>query len=268
MSMMTKKRGGIRRFLLNAALLLALLSTCEAQQRFLPEDCTALIELLPAPPAEDSVMGRADLETVLQVQADRTPEQVKRAQQAAGQTVASFAQPVLGEWFNARDFPRTMAIFDEIEKGRRMVVDDQVKRRWNRTRPYIYSSAVHPVVDRPDNASYPSGHSSAASLWGNIFAAAFPDKAEEFKSQIREAMWCRVLGGAHYPSDTVAGDMLGEAIAKTMLKSPDMQAALKAIREEITPHLDRTREAATRALEAGQPSAKQPEQSEEKPVGQ
>jgi len=117
-------------------------------------------------------------------------------------------------------------------------VDDQVKRRWNRTRPYLYSSAVHPVVSRPDNTSYPSGHSAAAAVWGTILAAAFPEKAAEFRKQIHEVMWSRVLGGVHYPSDTVAGEMLGEAIANAMMKSPDMQAALKTIREEVGPRPD------------------------------
>ena len=233
----------ICRLLLQAALLLAW-HPAGAAEKFLPEDCLALVELLPPPPANDSVLGRAELETLLQLQADRTPEQIQRARRVAGQTVTSFARPVLGEWFQARDFPRTVAIFDEIGRESRRIVDDQVKKRWNRTRPYLLSSAVQPVVDRPGNTSYPSGHSAAAALWGTILAAAFPEKEAEFQRQIREALWCRVLGGAHFPSDTVAGGMLGEAIAKTMLQSQKMQAALQTIREEITPHLKETRKTA------------------------
>jgi len=158
----------IRRSFLLLALVLGLVPICQAEQRFLPPDCTSLVELLPAPPAQDSIGGRADLETVLQVQAGRTPEQIRRAKQVANQTVTSFARPVLGDWFHSREFPQTMAIFAEIEKERRLIVDDQVKRRWNRTRPYLFSSPVHPVVGRPDNTSYPSGHASAAALWGTI----------------------------------------------------------------------------------------------------
>ena len=231
----------ICRFSLVIALLLALGSASEAQ-RFLPQDCTALAELLPAPPANDSPAGKADLQTVLQVQADRTPEQIKRAKRVASQSVTSFARPVLGEWFHSKDFPKTVAIFDEINRESQQTVDGKAKRQWHRQRPYIFSAAVHPVVGRPDNTSYPSGHSAAAALWGTILSAAFPDKAAEFKAQVHEAMWCRVLGGAHYPSDTAAGEMLGEAIGKKMLESPDMQAALQTIREEIAPHLTATKQ--------------------------
>ena len=102
----------MRRLLLNLALLLALVSTCQAQ-RFLPTNCTALVDLLPAPPADDSPAGRADLETVLQVQTDRTPEQVKRAKRVASQSLTSFVRPVLREWFHSPEVPRTTALFDD-----------------------------------------------------------------------------------------------------------------------------------------------------------
>jgi acid phosphatase (class A) len=232
----------IRRFLLLVTLLAAL-SQCEAQQ-FLPKDCSALVDLLPAPPANDSPAGRADLETLLQVQADRTPAQVERAKRVADQTVSSFAQPVLGDWFHIEDFPRTKELFEEFGRECRSIVDDQVKRRWNRTRPFVFSTAVHPVVGRSTGASYPSGHAAAAAVWGTIFAAAFPEKAEGFKAQIHEVMWCRVLGGAHYPSDTAAGELLGEAIANTMLKSPEMQQALATIRKEISAAIEAKRKSA------------------------
>jgi acid phosphatase (class A) len=222
----------IRQVLL--ALLFALsLLPCAQAQWYLPEDRRPLVDLVPAPPRDDSIAGRADLATLIQVQADRTPEQIKRAERVANQTVTSFAQPVLGEWFVPKNFPKTVALFAQITKQSQTIVDDQVKKRWNRTRPYIQWPEVKPVVGRPDNTSYPSGHSAAAALWGTILAAAFPEKAEQFKAQIREVTWCRVLGGVHYPTDTVAGEMLGTAIAEAMLKSPHMPAALAVMREEI-----------------------------------
>lgn len=229
----------LHRFVLRVTLLLALLPASAAQMRFLPEDCTALVEMLPAPPTDDSVVGRAELETLLQIQADRTTNQVRRAQRVASQTVTSFARPVLGEWFHSGAFPRTMAVFEQVERERRMIVDDQVKRRWNRTRPYLRSALVHPVVGRPSNTSYPSGHAAAAAVWGTILAAAVPEKAAAFQQQIHEVMWCRVLAGVHYPSDTLAGELLGEAIGRKMLESPEMQAALKTIRAELQPYLNR-----------------------------
>lgn len=224
-------------FIVLVALVLAGSSVAK-EYEFLPSDFTALVELLPPPPAPDSPAGRADLFTVLQVQADRTSEQAKRAKRVATQSVTSFAQPVFGEWFQAEKFPKTVALFERINKESQLIVDDQVKKKWNRTRPYNFSDKVKPIVGKPNNTSYPSGHAAAAALWGTILSAAFPEKADEFQAQIREAMWCRIIAGVHYPSDTTAGEMLGRAIAEAMLKSPNMQAALKVMREEITPYLN------------------------------
>lgn len=49
-------------------------------------------------------------------------------------------------------------------------------------------------------------------------------------------MWCRVLAGVHYPSDTLAGELLGEAIGRKIAESPEMQEALKTIRAELQPY--------------------------------
>ena len=49
--------------------------------------------------------------------------------------------------------------------------------------------------------------------------------------------WSRVIGGAHYPSDVAAGKILGEIVARELLKSPKMQQALAEIRAEIYAHL-------------------------------
>jgi hypothetical protein len=51
----------IRRSLLILAFVMGLLPICEPEQRFLPTDCTSLVELLAPSHAEDSIAGRADL---------------------------------------------------------------------------------------------------------------------------------------------------------------------------------------------------------------
>lgn len=209
---------------------------------YLPEDCRPLVDLVPPPPAEDSVAARADLMTVLEVQASRTPEQLKRAERVSSQTVFSFARPVFGEWFVPTNLPKTVQLFAQITKQSQTITDDQVKKRWNRTRPYLRYPEVKAVVGKPGNTSYPSGHCAAAALWGTILAAAFPEKAEALRAQVREVAWCRVIGGVHYPTDVIAGEMLGTAIAEAMLKSPHMPATLTTMREEISAFLQKTEE--------------------------
>jgi acid phosphatase (class A) len=202
-----------------------------AHPHFLAMEGLKLAEL-PPPPPDDSPAGRADLETLLQVQADRTPAQVERARRTEKHTAFLMGASVLGPWFTAENLPQTARFFAEVNRQARPLVV-QAKEGWHRPRPYVRDSRVQPCLPFPEGLSYPSGHSSSAALWAELFMAAFPEQQAAFAMQARETMWSRVLAGVHFPSDTQAGRLLGESIGKAMLTSPDTREALAAVRAEI-----------------------------------
>ena len=219
------------RLLLCLAATVSLALTTFAQE-FLGPGQRDFSQVLPIPPADETLSGLADLDTVLQLQRDRTPEQIARAHRVSRQSAFTFAQPVLGDWFTAKNLPRTAAIFEEIDREDNPIVQ-AAKKTAHRPRPYQRDARVQPVVSRPGmNDSYPSGHTAGAAIWGTILAAAFPADKDGFEAQIHETMWCREIGGVHYPSDTEAGFLLGKSIANRMLASPAMQQALTEIRAE------------------------------------
>ena len=204
-------------------------------QTFLAPGARDFSHLLPAPPADDSPAGLADLDTLLHLQTERTPAQVARAQRVAGQSHLTFGQAVFGAWFTARNLPRTDAIFQEIDRENGSVVQ-AAKGAVRRPRPYQRDTRIVPAVGKPgDSSSYPSGHTAGAAVWGAILAAAFPGDAAACQAQVRETMWCRELGGVHYPSDTEAGLLIGNEVARRMLASPAMAGALEEIRAEAAP---------------------------------
>lgn len=147
---------------------------------FIAADSLDLQSLIPPPPADDSPAGRADLETVLQVQADRTHATLARIERVARQNVFTFAAPVLGSWFTAANLPRTDAHFKII-----------------------------------------TAESYAVTL----------------AEQVRVALSGRVLGGSHFPSDTLAGQRVGEALVREMLNAPAMEAALAEMSAEMAAFL-------------------------------
>lgn len=220
------------------------LSATSGKQYFLGKG-SDLIAQLPPPPADDSPAGMADLETLLQVQKDRTPEQVARAKRIDTHSAMQMGSVAFGPGFTAENFPRVAALLEELRQARRLIGNG--KEIWNRPRPYKRSKDIVICVRKPKNGSYPSGHSATAAFFGTLLSAAFPEYGPLFEAEIRETMWGRVLGGVHYPSDTLAGRKLGMLIATEMLKAPDTQAVISEIRAEINAHLKANPEVKARA---------------------
>lgn len=192
--------------------------------------------VLAPPPAEDSIAAQGEHELASALDANRTPEQAALAKRFEKFDEFSFMAPVLGDWCTAENLPRTRAIFQQIHRECRPTVD-AAKAAWNRARPYTYNPALHPAVAKPANYTYPSGHAYSSSYIAAVLAAAFPGHSADWEKQAALVRWSRVVGGAHYPSDVVAGKILGEAVARELLQSPQMQQALAAIRAEVAPYL-------------------------------
>lgn len=186
---------------------------------------------LPPPPPDDSPAGMADLMTVLRLQAERTSDQIARTRQLADHTAFMMGARAWGPDFNAENMPESAKIFKALHVQARPVIAS-AKKSWARARPYERDARVRPCVNRPGSESYPSGHSALSAVWAGVMAAAFPEKAAFFQAQVEDTMWSRIVGGAHYPTDTQAGRILGEEIARCMLRSEDMQEALAIIRRE------------------------------------
>ncbi len=215
--------------------LLFSLACAASAQEFLAPEQQDFTGVLPAPPDDASPAGLADLDTLLQLQAERTPAQAARAQRIVAQSEFTFGQAALGPWFTRENLPRTAAIFERINHENGAAVQ-AAKHAFHRPRPFQRDPRVVPVVPKPgDASSYPSGHSAGAAVWGAILAAAFPGDAPALQAQVHETMWCRELGGVHFPSDTEAGRLLGTEVARRLLASPAMAPALAEIRAEAAP---------------------------------
>jgi acid phosphatase (class A) len=190
---------------------------------------------LPAPPEEGSLAGRADLETVLHVQASRTPEQVAWAKFIDHDDLFKNAR-VLGAWFTRENLPFTAKFFGEVDEDGGAAVRG-IKEIYPRRRPPFADARVRPCVRLEKTHSYPSGHASQAWMWAVLLGEVFPEKRAELYDRARAVMWGRVIGGVHYPTDTVGGEIVGRAIAEKMLENPAVRAAIARCRAEAAPFL-------------------------------
>ena len=192
-----------------------------------------LAAILPAPPAPGSLAAQADLEAVLQAQAWRTPEQVAWAKLTEKDEVFNNAS-VLGAWFAKEKLPLTAALFKNLGDDV-YAVGEAAKNLHLRLRPYRADARVQPCAERPTSNSYPSRHAMFAFVWAGVLAELFPEKRAELFERAHRAAWGRIIGGVHFPSDTVGGRLLAEAFMAECNKSAAFRAALEQARAELAP---------------------------------
>lgn len=228
----------LRRFLLLAALATATYAADLTPKTadFIAPTALDIPALLSPPPAAGTIWALADLELARFIAEDRTPAQGALARYYDPQEVFKLLGPVLGDWANAKNLPRTATVFDQIYREATPIVE-RAKAGWMRLRPYLADKSIEPFIEKPHNTAYPSGHATRSAMVAVLLTELLPDHAVDWQRQAALVRWSRVVGSAHFPSDTIAGKILGEAIAREMLQSPKLQAALADVRAELTPLL-------------------------------
>lgn len=114
---------------------------------------------------------------------------------------------------------------------------DAVKERWARVRPYVgHDEAPLCIKDRATkdhNRSYPSGHTVRGNIVAFVLSVIMPERAEEILARGRIYGESRIVCGAHWSTDVVAGYSLAAGLAPAILSRPEIQAQIPAVREEL-----------------------------------
>jgi acid phosphatase (class A) len=189
------------------------------------------VALLPPPPALRSPEDQVDRETAFRVYSTRTQEEIATAKAEHKVTIFAFA-PAIGPFFTAARFPRTEALFEEVDAEAKPVIDG-AKDTWKRPRPYVADPARFTEPGDPEKSpDYPSGHSTRGTLFALLLAEIFPSRREAILAKGRDIGWVRVEVGVHTPLAIYGGRVLGQALAEKFLRDPAFQADLAAARAE------------------------------------
>jgi len=192
-----------------------------------------LSRVLPPPPTDDSATTRSEIELMLKMQQERTPEEAARARADASYSVFRFADALdAPEVFNAKTLPKTSSLFRKVTYEEGAVVQAG-KRGFKRPRPFVLEPRIEPVIKKPTNDSYPSGHAMWSRVVGLLLADMLPEYGEKIMPRADEFAFHRVVAGVHYPSDVEAGKHAGTALAAFLLASPAFQSDYAEAKREL-----------------------------------
>ena len=220
----------LNRSLLVFLLVLLPLAAWSGETAFVAQEQIAFAKLLPPPPAVGSAVQQEEMALLLTLQQERTPAMEAFALADAERNVFRFADAV-GADFTAEKLPKTKAFFEKVKENADALLGP-AKKHWDRPRPYATNPALSPCVPKPNNASYPSGHSTFGTVDSIILANMVPERATQIYERAEAYRFNREIGGVHYPSDVAAGRIAGTVIAAFLQQSPSFQEAYAAARAE------------------------------------
>lgn len=104
-----------------------------------------------------------------------------------------------------------------------------IKHLIDRPRPFLEHDAIVRSVYSTDY-SFPSGHAATAFMMAVILSTQFPRYRYAFYFLAGLVSFSRIYLGVHYPSDVIAGAIIGYAIAKWLISSKNIKESIEPIK--------------------------------------
>jgi hypothetical protein len=111
------------------------------------------------------------------------------------------------------------------------ILEQPLKHGFDVVRPIGLSYKVQPIIQTPGHGAWPSGHAtesfaSATLLTKLFYNRAFDPKAEiaagnEIYRHAERIAMNRTVAGVHYPTDSMAGAVLGVTVAEALVRLLD-----------------------------------------------
>lgn len=221
-----------RRLLLVAGFAATLALPAFAAEPYITGKMLDLTVMVPPPPAKGSALEKADMQAVLDAQAQADDARKAKALADSDETVYVMFTEVLGPKFSAETTPKAAAMFDRIGASEDDTLD-AAKPFFGRVRPWLANPEVKPIAKPTKSGSYPSGHTTRVTINAIMIAAMVPEKSEEIWARAKDYSQSRVIGGMHYPTDIDAGWRTGSAMAAVMLQDQSFLADFAAAKIEV-----------------------------------
>jgi acid phosphatase (class A) len=224
-------------------LLLALILPCTLLAQEKPQLWTlpsndSFLPLIPPPPAAGSMAEKADLDSIIGAQDHPTAAEIAHAQKSVTYNVFTYAE-VLGPDFNPTTHPKTAAFFKRLDATVN-VPKDFLKVTFHRERPYkTFPGQVKELVTEEGGYAYPSGHSTRSWLGALVMGTLDPVHRSAYLSSALQVCQDRIVGGMHYPDDTLEGRVLAEAVYADLMQNQTFKHDLEELKAAEFPSVSK-----------------------------
>ena len=93
-----------------------------------------------------------------------------------------------------------------------------LKKKYNRVRPYRLDTSITPSIKPPKHPSYPSGHSTQSFTIAYLLSEKYPEKKDHFIKTAYSIAKNREYAGVHYSSDTIYGIIIAKKLSEFFSK--------------------------------------------------
>ena len=203
---------------------------------------------IPDFPANSSSQTRAELNYLLQLQTQRSEEDVRASMFYAGVYYKTSIKPgdndyrkfqrnlfhigrSIGTWFNADSLPLTAVLAANVWKDAEYIIW-KYKNYFIRIRPYKLEPALQ-NLEETNWAAYPSGHATNSYVNAYLYSELLPEFSSFFMKDAYDMAHSREILGVHYPSDSESGRVLAWQLVKRLLSNEKFKKDFTAAKEEI-----------------------------------
>jgi acid phosphatase (class A) len=184
--------------------------------------------ILPVAPSRGSEADLADIAAVRSQQSLIGTPRWEQAKRDISFDIFTIYTTVYGPEFNATNKPEFQPLF-AYASAQLSHASRAAKANFDRPRPFVTAPNLKLCTDSPpQDGSYPSGHAAWGWLSAHILAQLDPARADIILARGRDFGQSRIICGVHYPSDVIAGRMMGDAVLAALEKDPTFKRLLAA----------------------------------------
>mgnify|MGYP002718518166 CR=1 FL=1 len=196
------------------------------------------LKILPAPPAHDAPLDKADRAAFSSTRALKGSPRWEIASNDVAEGAAAVLENFACVLGTRIDQARVPAVINLLERARLDLARATrgPKVHYRRLRPFVGNEApicVQRSQALADSFSYPSGHATQGWAYALILAALVPEKATPILVRGRAYGESRIVCGVHWLSDVVAGRLTGTAVFAALMGDPTFRADLEKARAEL-----------------------------------